>query len=114
VSDVIRDRSLPAKVRLLDRGSNFVRWVEAAEARRLISRGEVETLGSRRKIRAVRWVSLEAEEDQRKSYVIRRRGYGDSHCRETRDNPRGVWTIDRVRPRHRRFFTRVVEDCLAA
>jgi len=115
VSDVIRiDRGLPAKVGLLDRGNNFVCMLERAEARGLISRGEVEILGSRGKMRAVRWISPEGDEPERESYAMRRRGYGDSHRRETPENPRGVWTIDRIRDRHRGLFTRVMDDCRAA
>lgn len=107
------DRGFARHVRLYDRGGNYVRLISGEDAWRMVGSGEVETSGRRRgrRIRAVRWVWIEADDPKDKDYVVRRRGYGDSHCRETPENPRGVWTIDRVRREHRRLFTRVVEDC---
>ena len=79
-----KDRSLLAKVCLLDRANNFVYWIDTLAARRLISCGEIEALRTPRgRIRAVRWISPERMGvDPRKTYIIRRRGYGDSHLRE--------------------------------
>jgi hypothetical protein len=105
---------MPARVRLLDRAGEHVCWLERVEAERLLARGEVEPLRTRRRIRAVRWVTVEPDEPPRRLYVIRRRGYGDSHRRETRDNPRGVWTLDRIAPSHRGWFLAVLAERLAA
>jgi hypothetical protein len=105
---------MPAYVRLLDRADEHVCWLEASEARRLIARGQVEVLRTRRRIRAVRWVAAEAREEPRRLYVLRRRGYGDSHRRETWDNPRGVWTIDRIPRRHRTLFLTTIAERIAA
>ena len=105
---------VPAKVRLVDRAGAHVCWLEASEAERLIARGEVEVLGSNRRVRAVRWAAAEAREEPRRLYVIRRRSYGDSHRRETHENPRGVWTLDRIPARHRKIFLAVVSERLVA
>lgn len=121
MSDVIPidRRDIAATVRLYDRGHNFVCVLDADEVRELLREGEVEPAGAgvRGRIRAVRWVTPPHKEEAAPAppggaFVIRRRGYGDSHCRETPNNPRGVWTIDRVMDRHRRMFRRVLEDCL--
>jgi hypothetical protein len=49
-----------------------------------------------------------------KRFEIRRESFGDAHRFETDDNPRGVWTLDRVRPSQRKIFTRVLDDVLKA
>ena len=118
MSDVIPidRREIAAKVRLYDRGHNFVCVLDADETRLLLREDKVAPTGGgvRGRIRAVRWVTPHQEDAAPPggAFVIRRRGYGDSHCRENQNNPRGVWTIDRVLDRHRRMFRRVLEDCL--
>lgn len=107
---LIADLPMPARVRLVDRAGAHVRWLEAEEARRLLGRGEVEALGTRRRIRVVRWVAPDVPDELRRLYALRRRGYGDSHRRETRENPRGVWTIDRIAPSHRPLFLGVLAE----
>jgi hypothetical protein len=105
---------MPPRVRLVDRAGAHVCWLDRDAAKRLLARGEVEALRTRRRVRAVRWVMPEPHEEPRRLYVLRRRGYGDSHRRETPENPRGVWTIDRIAPSHRALFLTVLAERLAA
>lgn len=107
---------MPAKVRLIDRAGSHVCWLERDEARRLLAAGEVEAVQrhSGASVWAVRWTMSEPADEPRRLYVIRKRGYGDPHRRETPENPPGVWTIDRIRPSHRHLFVRVLAERLAA
>jgi hypothetical protein len=105
--------SLPEKLRLLDRAGELVRWVTAAEAVEMIDAERVEVLRTRRRIRAIRF-RMEEPDMSSKRFEIRRESFGDAHRFETDDNPRGVWTLDRVRPSQRKIFTRVLDDVLKA
>jgi hypothetical protein len=94
----------------VDRKGEFVRWCSADEAAAMIAAGEVESLRTRRKIHAIRW--RQPEPDLSKRRFIRRAGFGDAHRRETYENPKGVWTLDPIRPSNKRLFTVVRDEIL--
>ena len=106
----VRAGKIAKKVRLFDRANTQVCLLDREKALELIQRNEVEVLGPRRKVRAVRWISQQAELDNGHLVVIRKRSLGDPHRRETETNPRGVWTFNRIPRGLRRAFTRVIED----
>ncbi|MBX9601235.1 MAG: hypothetical protein K2X35_09530 [Bryobacteraceae bacterium] len=108
------------RLRLLDGAGELVCWVNEHEARKLIKEGVAGILRTKRKVRAL---VLKAGggrtggvTEERSSHDLRHRGRqaGAAHSRETKQNPRGVWTIDRLPSGTRRIFLAVVEDCLAA
>lgn len=98
-------------IRLLDRAGQFVKWITEAEAEGYIKRHEGVARGSRK----TRIVKLLGDSPIANHHgPMRSRGAsGDSHRREVYDeNPRGVWTIDRVPVSTRNIFIQVVTDCL--
>lgn len=100
---------IPDRLRLLDCQGNHVRWIDAFEARALIACGEVNVVGTARKVRAVKWPDREHTSNV---VPIRRTRVGQSHRHETEQNVRGVWHIDRVPAHLRGVFTAVLDDCL--
>lgn len=102
---------LPARVRLVDRNGEFVRWCSSDEAAALICADKVEILYTRKKIHAIRWRQPEPDLSRRR-FTIRRAGFGDAHRRETYENPKGVWTLDSIRSSNKRLFTTVRDEII--
>ncbi len=103
-----------------------MRWVDEDEARELVKQGVVGILRTKRRVRALQMRERIAaapssggrpgEQQVSSARDLRHRGLqaGSAHSRETKQNPRGVWTINRLPSGTRRIFLAVVEDCLAA
>ena len=82
-------------------------------ARELIAAGAVEILGTRRRIRALRYRQAEPRMERR-YFPVRKAGFGAPHRRETQQNPRGCWHLEFLRDSARGHFMKVVDDCRAA
>jgi hypothetical protein len=98
-------------VRLLDRAGAVVRHISQTDARAMIARGEVVPLGTRRKLRAVRWTDPTPIRIPWGN-VVRTPGLGEAH-RERLAQGRRIWRLDRM-PRSAfvdRVFTQVFRDC---
>ena len=95
---------------LLNNDGSFVAWLSEADARRLIRERKVHLLHTKKRVRAVR--VIEEVVTPTKPAAVRRRGVGDSHKRDARDNPAGVWTIDRIPRSLRPVFRQVVTECM--
>ena len=93
-------------------------WVNDEQARDLVASGHAQYLRTKKKIRGVEL--LPAGEQKTglaivktvKPTKLRAPGLGDSHKSERKDNPPGVWTIDRIPRNKHSLFTQVVHDCL--
>lgn len=96
-------------IRLLDRAGQFVKWITEAEAQGYCKRHEGVARGSRK----TRVVKLLGDSPIANHHgPMRIRGSGESHRRDTYENPRGVWHIDRVPRSTQPIFLQVVTDCL--
>jgi len=100
-------------VPIKDHAGETLEWVDIGRARELIGAGAVEILGTRRKIRALRFRRTEPAMERR-FFPVRRAGFGAPHRRETAQNPRGCWHLEFLRESARSIFTKVVDDCRAA
>jgi hypothetical protein len=100
-------------VKIVDHAGETLMWVPPEKAEALIAAGQVEQMGTRRKLRALRVRGAEPDMGDRR-FQVRRPGLGPPHRRETYENPRGVWTLDSLRGASRKYFTRVMDDCKAA
>jgi hypothetical protein len=109
VSKPIPIRSVGGKVRIVDHAGETLEWVSQEQAQRMIQEGRVEILGTRKKIRAIRPFTPDPDIKLRK---FRKAGFGTAHQLETYDNPKGVWTLDRILPSKRKLFTTVVDECI--
>ena len=96
---LIPDVSLPEKLPLYSRDCRRrYCYVDAAGARELIAAGRVKALGTKTKIRALRWLAPgESANDEKPGPA--RRHY--SHNHETAENPHGVWMLSRIRAEER-------------
>lgn len=104
-----RYKSMQSSIRLLDRAGVFVKWITEAEAEGYIRRHEGVARGKHK----TRVVKLLGDSPIANHHgPMRKRGSGESHRRDTYDNPRGVWHIDRVPNAARGVFLQVVTDCL--
>lgn len=101
------------RVPIKDHAGETLEWVAIERARELIAAGTVEILGTRRKIRALRFRQAEPAMERR-FFPVRKAGFGAPHRRETALNPRGCWHLEFLRESARRHFTKVVDDCRAA
>lgn len=99
------------RFQLLDAAGNLLRWVGAAEAQELMDSGKVEILGTRRKIRALRYPSTLPDANLIQ-FPLRKPGMGSCHRRETDTNPRGTRTIERIPTSARPIFTTVLDECI--
>lgn len=86
-------------------------WVDFEEAQRLIRSRQVTCIRHNGKIRALRAFNTADRSKPEKPTPLRRRSIGDSHKNERRDNPAGVWTIDRIGKSTRTIFLAVISDC---
>ena len=111
-ADVCRFGPIDRPLKLVDRAGEFVRWVQPDEAAARLDSGQFVALGTRKRIRAVRWVGPEPEQMERRAYPIRPHGFGDAHKHESYWNPRGVWTLDGIPETAKPIFTRVLDECL--
>lgn len=98
------------RVAIKDHAGETLEWVPIARARALIAAGAVEILGTRRRIRALRFRQAEPLMEQR-HFVVRKAGFGAPHRRETYENPRGCWHLEFLRDHTRELFTQVADDC---
>lgn len=89
-------------------------WVDFEEAQRLIRLRQVACIRHNGRIRALRAVDTAVRSQPDKPTPLRRKSVGDSHKNERRDNPPGVWTIDRIRKSSRAVFLAVLTDCSAS
>lgn len=98
-------------VQLIDRANQFVKWITAAEAKGYLERHEGVARG-----RGKHWkVKLLADSPVTRHHgPMRTRGMGESHRRDTYENPRGAWHIDRIPKSARGVFVQVLTDCLKA
>lgn len=99
------------KIPLKDRAGVVVRWLTEAEAEAMAKShaGDVVVLRTKRRIRGLKLIG---NPEAVHRFVMRRRGMGDSHRRETWENPRGAWHIDRLPSSTRGVFVQVLTDCL--
>lgn len=99
------------KIPLRDRAGIVIRWLEEAEAEKMAQShaGDLIVLRTKRRIRGLKLIG---NPDSVHHFVMRQRGMGDSHRRDTYDNPRGVWSIDRLPKSTRDVFVRVLTDCM--
>jgi hypothetical protein len=100
------------KVALLDHADELLAYITAAEAGVLAHEKRVDLLGTKNKIRVVRIRRVEPDMSHRE-FAIRKPGFGSPHRRETSDNVRGVWTLQRMPSSARPIFSQVLDDCLA-
>ncbi|HUX16380.1 MAG TPA: hypothetical protein VMW52_07885 [Phycisphaerae bacterium] len=104
---------LPRRLQLLDRGNALVKMLTPEQAQATMRSGGVEVIRRGGAVYALRWIEGGANAPPPVDrHPLRKRGYGDSHCQERRDNPKGVWTIDRIRARDEIIFRRVEQDCI--
>ena len=104
---------ITGRVKLLDAANNFVQLLGQERAEALLRSGRVYPVIERGKVRAVRWTQPGAFLDELAvPCALRKPGAGSSHRNERQDNPKGTWTIDRVRRSERGLFLAVVTDCL--
>jgi hypothetical protein len=101
------------RVPIKDHAGETLEWVPIAKARALIAAGTVEILGTRRKIRALRFRQAEPVMERR-FFPVRKAGFGAPHRRETQQNPRGCWHLEYLRDSTRSIFSKVLDDCRAA
>lgn len=103
---------LPASVRLVDGGGQFVRRLKREAAYALVRNGQASLVRGRvgERIRAVQLIVPD-----NLTYISSRpNGRRYSHDAETGDNPAGVWTLRRIPRRDRYLYRAVIDDCLAA
>jgi hypothetical protein len=108
VSLQIPIRTVSGKVSIVDHSGTVLDWVSAQEAAELIKSGKVEILGTRRKVRSLRYF---CKDPDIKLTAHRRPGYGEAHARETYSNPKGTWTLERIPERHAHLFQTVIREC---
>lgn len=109
MSKPIPIRVIEGKVRIVDHAGETLEWVTREQAQKMIEAGRVEILGTRRKIRALRPFTPDPPIKLRK---FRKAGFGTAHQLETYENPKGVWTLDRISPNKLKLFTTVVDECI--
>lgn len=100
------------RVPIKDHAGVVLEWVPIARARALLASGTVEILGTRRRIRALRFRQAEPVMERR-FFPVRKAGLGAPHRRETQQNPRGCWHLEFLRQSARSYFTKVLDDCRA-
>lgn len=100
---------MQSTIQLLDRAGQHVKWVTDAEAEGYLKRHEAveRGRGKHRKLKLLGDSPIANHHGP-----MRQRGLGESHRRDTYDNPRGCWSINRVPKSARGVFLQVVTDCL--
>lgn len=101
------------KIPLRDRAGLVIRWLEEAEAEKMAKShaGDLIVLRTKKRIRGLKLIG---NPDSVHHFVMRQHGMGDSHRRETYENPRGAWHIDRLPKSTRGVFVQVLTDCMKA
>lgn len=92
---------------LQDHAGAFLRWITPEEGCALVEDRKIgEWRGTKRKMRAVQLVRATAAPDPALIGDLARPPQGKrySHNRETRENPRGVWTLIRIPAAQRAVF----------
>lgn len=94
---------------LIDRAGQFIKWINAKEAEGYLTRHEAVARGRGKHLK----VKLLADSPVARHHgPMRQRGMGESHRRDTYENPRGQWHIDRIPKSARGVFLQVLTDCL--
>jgi hypothetical protein len=110
---VYRDVEIPDQVKLLDAGNNLVRWLSADDVIARLRRGTCFALTRKKRVVALKYTNPSRFlDDLPGPFVLRAGGLGDSHDRDTRDNARGVWTIEPISKKDRDLFLQVVIEAI--
>jgi hypothetical protein len=96
------------KLAVLDHAGAHLFWATEDEARQLVREGEVELLGTKRRIHAVR---ISGHHPAAPGPRVKP-GTRYSHSRETRVNPANCWTLVEIPKSCRPMFTAVRDGCL--
>jgi hypothetical protein len=87
-------------------------WLTVSQGEQMVKEKRCEILGRPgTPLRKIRFVTPEPDMSGR-VFDVRKASIGTSHQQERRDNPKGVWTIDRMPRAARGIFLAVVTDCL--
>ena len=109
---ILLEQRLAARTPVYDHAGELLLFADRARARGLINRGDIEVIGSRKRIRELRFCGLDPA--QAKPAGPRRKPLAEPHTRESYYNIRGVWHIDWIPAALRPAFLGVVRECVSA
>jgi hypothetical protein len=92
-------RPMADRISLIDEEGEALGWATEADVRGWLKAGQVELLGTRKRVRTVRVLShARRPAGLAEGPPARRRWHGRSasHNRETEHNPKGVWTFTEI------------------
>ena len=101
------DARLAAKTPVYDHAGVLLFFASKGCVRELLERDDIETIGTRRRIRGVQFVIPD-----RSVAGPRRRQVAEPHRSESYTNVRGVWAIDRIPESFHWHFAGVLRSCL--
>src|SRR4029434_7704182 len=104
---ILLDWRLASKTPVYDHAGVVLFFADKDRVRELLERSDIETIGTRRRIRGLRLVVADDAVAR-----PRRRQIAESHRAESYTNVRGVWTIDRIPESLANHFGQVVTSCL--
>ena len=106
------ERRLARRTPVYDHADELLYFVDRDTARQLMTREYVCTIGTSRRVRALRFRGPEAP--SRPGSGRRRKQAGEPHRHETNENVNGCWHIDRIPVSCQPHFVAVVQQCLKA